>query len=213
MNGVVVNIRGMNASGKSTMVREFCRKYSLQPQEVIFKGKKFKTMFDGKRLVMGWYQPFSTGEGCDALKADKEEFREFLRYSMDQIKPTVIVYEKQIWSNTYKFTGEISEMCDQHGYGFIAIQMLVRYETALNRLLVRNGGRTDKLRQFDKNFRAVRSSAINLKKAKKIVFDIDSEEIPIENTWRCIDEAIMLFYNGERGGKLSGLYVDSMKMH
>ena len=207
MNGVVVNVRGINASGKSTAVREFCRAYSLQPQEVMFVGEKFRIMTDGVRLVFGWYKPYSNSEGCDALRADKDQFKSFFEYALKRIKPRVVVYEKQIWSTTYKFTSEIAEICNSHDYSFIALQMCIRYETALNRLFGRNGGNMTNLVNFDNRYYQVQCARKNMKEQGMTVFDADVDIIPEEKMGGCITWALAMFGEGTKAGVLSDGFI------
>lgn len=204
MNKYVVNVRGINASGKSTAVRLFCRAFSLQPEVLEFGGQKYRVMTDGKKIAVGWYRPYSVAEGCDALKAGKEDFKRFLEYLLKERKPEIVVYEKQIWSTTYKLTKEIAGITEQSGYQFIAIHMKIRYEVALNRLFFRNGGNLTNLDNFDNRFYQVQCARKNMKKNRIVVFDADVEKIPKEKMDWCIIEAIRLFDEGERGGEISG---------
>lgn len=202
MNGVVVNVRGINASGKSTAVREFCRAYSLQPQEVSFMGQKFRIMTDGVRLVFGWYKPYSGAEGMDALKVDKESFKRFFEYVIKRNKPQIVVYEKIIWSKTFKLTSEIAEIARKNDYQFIAICMMIKFENGLQRLLLRNGGNIERTGTFENGYYGVQNARKNLKKNGYIVFDAGTDYIKKESMKYVIPAALKMFYQGKKEGNI-----------
>jgi len=199
---IVVNVRGINASGKSTAVREYCRVNGLKPVNIQYKGDDYRVMTGNGVYVVGWYKPYSNSEGCDALKADKEDFKGFLKYLMREKKPEIIVYEKQIWSTTFKLTWEISQIARKADYKFIAIQMCIDYQTALNRLFGRNGGNFGNLDNFDGRFRAVYKSKESMIKSGLPVLDAFVGKISKEDMGNVIPTAIAMYCDGKRYGRI-----------
>ena len=151
---------------------------------------------------MGWYKPYSKSEGCDAFKEDKEAFKGLLSYIMCEKKPDVIIYEKQIWSTTFKLTWEISQIAKRAGYNFLAIQMCIDYQTALNRLFGRNGGDFGNLDNFDGRFRAVYKSKESMIKSGLSVLDAFVSEICKEDMHNVIPTAIAMYSAGKRFGRI-----------
>jgi len=199
---IVVNVRGINASGKSTAVREYCRANGLKPVNIQYNGNEYRVMIGNGICVIGWYKPYSKSEGCDAFREDKEVFKGLLSYIMREKKPDVIVYEKQIWSTTFKLTWEISQIARKAGYKFLAVQMCIDYQTALNRLFGRNGGDFGNLDNFDGRFRTVYRSKKSMIKSGLPVLDAYVSKISKENMQMVIPTAIAMYCAGKRFGRI-----------
>ena len=200
--GLVINVRGINASGKSTAVREFCRTFNLKPSKIQVRGKKYRVMTGGGKYVIGWYKPYSGSEGCDAIKADKEDFKMILKFIMEEERPDLIVYEKQIWSNSYKLTGEIIDLAKGFGYDFLAIQMMISYEDSLNRLFTRNGGKNVSFENFDCRFTGVQRSLKKLEAKDIFILYSYSSKISIEEMQEVILSGIEMVKRGEKRGSI-----------
>lgn len=198
--GVVINIRGINASGKSTAVREYCRENGLKPVTISFRGYKYRAMTDGKRYVLGWYKPYSNSEGLDSLDADKEEFKLFMHWFLRKYSPEVVVYEKQIWSTTYKLTSEIVKICKKYGYEFAVVLMQIKYEDALNRMYERNGGKDKNFENFNNRFHAVYRSTNSLSELDISYFRVDVMKIEIDRMKTILEQAVTLAEKGVKRG-------------
>lgn len=202
IKGLVINVRGINASGKSTAVREFCRTFDLKPEQIQFQGNKYRVMTDGKKYVIGWYKPYSDSEGCDSLDVDKEAFKRFLQHLIGGVRPELIVYEKQIWSTTYKLTGEIIDLSKAYGYNFLVVQMMIGYEDSLNRLFFRNGGKNVNLENFDTRFTGVQRSLKQLEKRNIFILYSDPLKIPIERMKEVLLSGIEMVKRGQKRGSI-----------
>lgn len=198
--GIVINVRGINASGKSTAVREFCRLYSLEPKKIPFMGYKYKIMTDGKKYVIGWYKPYSNSEGCDPLNVSKEHFKLFLKYLMKDLRPEVIVYEKQIWSTTYKLTSEIRQIVEDSSYTFLVIQMSISYADGLNNLFIRNKKDTTCFKNYNNRFYSVNNSVKKLKKHKANIMFVDFIRVPFSEMKYVIPKCIDFIEGGGNCG-------------
>lgn len=202
---IVVNVRGINASGKSTAVREYCRVNGLKPRKITRNGVSFKVMDGGGICVIGWYKPYSNSEGCDALGVDKETFKDFIEYLLRETCIDVIVYEKQIWSTTYKLTKEVNDICVKAGCKFVAVHMGIAYSSALNRLFDRNGGKFGNLGNFDSRFYSVQNSRKNLIINRIPVIDVNVEALPKEKMYTVIQTIIKAVRAGVRFGRFEDI--------
>lgn len=198
--GVVINIRGINASGKSTAVREYCNENGLKPKTISFRGYDYKVMTDGRKYVLGWYKPYSNSEGLDPLNVDKEEFKLFLHWFLRKYKPSFVAYEKQIWSTTYKLTSEIIKICKKYGYEFAVVLMQIKYEDALNRLYGRNGGEDKNFDNFDKRFYSVYHSSNALSGLDISFIRVDVMKIEIDRMKTILGQAETLAEKGVKRG-------------
>lgn len=200
--GVVINIRGINASGKSTTVREYCRENGLKPVTILFHGHNYRAMTDGYKYALGWYKPYSDSEGLDSLDVKKEEFKLFMHWFLRKYTPKVVVYEKQIWSTTYKLTAQLRKIAIENGYGFVALVMMIGYNEALNRLFNRNGGNIGNLENYDRRYMGVYRSREAILRAGVIVYDADVEKIDIAQMVHVIPTVIDMYETGKRRGKV-----------
>lgn len=200
--GVVINVRGINASGKSTAVREYCNANGLKPVTISFRGNNYRAMTDGRKYVLGWYKPHSNSEGLDSLDVDKEEFKLFFHWFLAKYNPEVVVYEKQIWSTTYKLTAQLREIAIGKGHGFVALVMLIGYDQALNRLFARNGGNIGNLDNFDGRYKQVYRTRRALARAGVCVYDANVESIERSRMSEIIPTVIGMYRAGERRGKV-----------
>lgn len=198
----VVNIRGINASGKSTAVRQFCKKYDMKPDTIRFNGFIWKVMTNGKYIAIGHYKPYSNSEGCDPLNITGEMFKNFLTFILMQYDFEIVVYEKQIWSTTYKLTAEVRDLTKACGYSFIAVQMSINYSAALNRLFKRNGNNLGNLDNYDCRFDGVQRSRKKLIQSGTAVYDAMVSEIPEQDMYKIILYAIELNKIGARKTKI-----------
>ena len=197
----VVNVRGINASGKSTAVRQFCIKNNMYAETIEYNGNEWKVMTNGKYIAIGHYKPYSNSEGCDSLRKSKEEFKDFLRWLLLR-NYEIVVYEKQIWSTTYKLTAEICTISRKCGYTFIAVQMSVDYQSALNSLFRRNGNNFGNLENFDRRFYGVQRSRRKLLQKKVALYDAIIKTIPKEQMYETIYDAIRLHNEGKNNGSI-----------
>lgn len=198
--GVVINIRGINASGKSTAVREYCRGNGLKPVTISFRGHNYRAMTDGRKYVLGWYKPYSNSEGLDRLDADKEEFKLFFHWFLRKYSPEVVVYEKQIWSTTYKLTSEIVKICKKYGYKFAVVLMQIKYEDALNRMYERNGGKDKNFENFNNRFLSVYRSTNSLSELDISYFRVNVMKIEIDRMKTILEQAVTLAEKGVKRG-------------
>lgn len=200
--GVVINVRGINASGKSTAVREWCIAHSLKPVAIRFQGQEYRVMTNGREYALGWYKPYSESEGLDSMKSDKDEFKLFLHWFLRKYRPDVVVYEKQIWATTFKLTNEISCICRKYGYKFAAVLMQIGYEDALNRLYNRNGGKDTDFNNFDGRYKAVYTSARTIAEHGIPLFYVDSMKVRAEDMKEICPQAAIMAERGERRGRI-----------
>lgn len=188
--GIVINIRGINASGKSTAVREYCKDNSMKPAVIELGGATYKIMTNGRAVALGHYKPFSNSEGCDSYKHSNEQVKRFLCYIMGKLKPEVIIYEKFIWTTSYKFAIEVNSLCRKYGYTFIAVLFDISYECELNRLFKRNGGADVNLDMFDSGRRGAYRSMKRLKEDGVVTAMVNVERVKKENMRKIIPQII-----------------------
>ena len=183
----LIQLRGSNASGKSTAVRQFCQKFELKPAEVRVGGKCTSIMTNEKYAVVGKYKPYSGGEGCDAHVHDASQLKATIFELLRSRKYDIVVFEGFIYSATYKFATDVDRIAKLCGYKYKPALLRLPYDERLRRLFERNGGNTDiNLSSIDHNLKSGEVAARKIREAGIPLTYIDVSKIPFEDMWKII---------------------------
>lgn len=136
----LIQIRGCNASGKTTTVRQFIQRNNFEIKEINIKGKKtfITTNNDNSIVVLGRYDK-KTG-GCDLFDNKEHVFNTIIWIIMN-LRPQIIIFEGLIYSFTYKFASVLSDYVRNYKYKYVGICLYISPELSLTRLYKRNGGK------------------------------------------------------------------------
>lgn len=153
----VIQIRGSNGAGKTTIVRQFVQRNNLEMKKISIKGREtyISTNENGSIVVLGRYDK-KTG-GCD-LYADTDHVINTIMWAIINLKPKLIVFEGMIYSLYYAFAKKVSDFVKKYSYQYLAISLYTNPEVVLERIYRRNGGRAIKERLIFEKIKAVRSS-------------------------------------------------------
>lgn len=185
----IVQLRGTNASGKSTAMRQYCALNGLKPTWLDIFPRKTKIMSNGQIAVLGWYKPFSNAEGCDAALDNKEHLMTALE-CLCRDGYEEICFEGMIYSNTYLLPMRINKLAAKYGYSFIACFLSCPYTTELQRLMERNGGKQIDFEAFDKRYFQSRKSFGKLIQSKVLCYEAKTSNIPHDEMGSVIGTAI-----------------------
>lgn len=185
----VIQLRGTNASGKSTAMRQYCAARGLKPTWLDTSPKRTKIMSDGKISVLGWYQPYSIAEGCDAALSGRAQLLSALE-ALFKRGQEVVAFEGMIYSNTYLLPTRVDRLAKKYGYKFIACFLACSYTTELQRLMNRNGGKDIDFDNFDMKFYTSRKSFGKLLQSGILCYEVDTDRTPIDDMGGVIEEAI-----------------------
>ena len=133
----VVQIRGNNASGKTTSVRQFVQRNNLELEEIEVNGIKTNISVGKNVVVLGRYDK-KTG-GCDLFQ-NKEHVLSTIVWVIKNIKPETIIFEGLIYSFTYRFASVVSNTAKRYGYNYQAVCLYCPFDITMGRLYKRNGG-------------------------------------------------------------------------
>lgn len=191
----IVQLRGANACGKSTAMRQYCKANGMTPGYVDTEYGRTKVMRSANKVAIGWYKPFSAAEGCDASVGSKGHLISTIdRLCEEGVE--VICFEGFIYWKTYYLPNKINELAKRKGYKFIAVFLSVPYTTELERLMSRNGGKPVNLKVFDESYYGARKAFGKLVQTRVLCLDVDTSKIAFENMGSVITDAIEHFKNG-----------------
>lgn len=156
----VVNVRGCNAVGKSTAVREFINRVGLERVESVPLPKlglnSPVTFCSGNICVLGDYG--QTSPGCDRY-AGKRQIHETILNLIYECSPRAIVYEGVINSKTAQGTLELAAKLCGTNYEYVGLLYYRSFESVLNLLEGRNGGKEVNWEILTNSFNSALSSA------------------------------------------------------
>lgn len=174
MNKRIIQLRGLNASGKSTAMRQFAQIKGLKESQIDVCGIKTWIMTNEDTAVIGRYPKESNFGGCDSCIKGKQHLFDTLQTLMNQGYET-ICFEGYLFSGSAKLCIEVDNIAKSNGYEYIALLMDLSYNTELDRLFQRNGGKDINLNAFDSGRKAVYKSHSLLKNKGIITMIVDSE--------------------------------------
>ena len=153
----IIQIRGSNGAGKTTIVRQFVQRNNLEIKKINIKGKEtfISTNEKGNIVVLGRYDK-KTG-GCD-LYENTEHVLNTIMWVIVNLKPQIIVFEGMIYSLSYKFASKVSDFVKKYNYKYVALSLYTNPEVVLDRIYKRNGGKKIKENLILDKIKSVRTS-------------------------------------------------------
>jgi len=185
----VIQIRGSNGAGKTTIVRQFVQKNNLQIKEINVKGKQTYISIDesGRLVALGRYDK-KTG-GCD-LYDNTEHVLNTIIWVITNIKPKIILFEGMIYSLSFAFAKKVSDLVQEYNYKYLSISLYTNFDVVLARIYKRNGGKEikenlilDKINSIIKSHKKLKESGYNARM-------IDTSEINEEDMYKIIEGEI-----------------------
>lgn len=187
----VIQLRGTNATGKTTAVRQFIERGAFEVRSIPVNGQEIEYHYDPGRgiAVLGRYDTRVSG-GIDGDITNKVVLRNSIVKLCRKIQPKVLIFEGIVYGVTFKFAYELYQALKLLGYEYRAICFIPPLEVAFDRLAERNGGKpVDVLSVQNKWFTAARS-AEKLKQAGIPVKIVDTSKVEKGDMWKIIQEAI-----------------------
>lgn len=177
-SGLLLNIRGCNASGKSTVVREYIRRYPEAENVTLADGSKVTRCSDDVWVLGRYDRADITAPGCDTY----DGFAQIKRAIMELIKlchPQLIIYEGIIYSTTAKGHIEIATIFQRYGYIWKAIYLDCKFTEIIRRLESRNKGGKYDIRLLYNKVTQIRGAYRNLTALGYDVTRIDTTALTI----------------------------------
>ena len=181
----IINVRGSNASGKSTTVKQFLDGH---PQEVLELNGNYVTFAsDMNAYVLGRYD--CTSPGCDRYKSFDEVFDQIL-FLIKKKKPELIIYEGMLISKEFKRTYLLSRVAKLHGYEFYCIVLVRDFFNVIKLLEKRNNGKDYNSANVMRTYETVLSCSTRLKEKGVNVIEVDVDSYK-ENEMKNILEGVV----------------------
>lgn len=180
-----MNVRGSNASGKTTAVRGFIDSFGDTAIETI--GGNECTRCGSDAYVLGRYD--KKNGGCDGYSGRDQVLRA-IKAIIRQRHPSVIIYEGMIYSKTVKMARDVGEIFAIEGYRYKGIFLRCRFTEVIRRLEARNDGRPYDILSVKKTYDACYSTYKSIKAEGIDIVRIDTDGMGIDEMAQIIPDAI-----------------------
>lgn len=187
----MIQLRGTNATGKTTAIREFINHGDFRVAELDLHGRKIEYHWDDQReiAILGRYDQRVTG-GIDGYITSKNELMDAIVRMIKTVKPRVLLFEGIVYGVTFKFAYDLCRVLKQMKCEYTGLCLIPPLEVALDRLALRNGDKpVDYMSVQNKWFTANRAYE-KLRQNGIRVKAIDTSKIEKESMWRIIQDEI-----------------------
>lgn len=192
MKKILINIRGASASGKTTVVKQFCDRHGFVVEKIRtpFLTLPVSVLNGGGVVVLGDYSANGNCLGADRYPNGAKDIIDAIIETNNTIHPSIIIYEHMFSSHSSKATIEIAEISRLFGFEYLGIQLSLSEEKRFKNLISRSG-KNARYKQFHKNNGAAINRATGrLMDAGLNVVTYDVENWKQEEMWRILDGSI-----------------------
>ena len=169
----IIQIRGINGSGKTTLVRGLLDTLEYENVEVFVNGKAVICHKSERIFVIGRYDKNECG-GCDASIENGNDLKELIAKVTKEYKPEILIFEGVMYGKTFSFTYEIFKYSQKIKAEFIAICLEPSFETVLQRIYERNGGKDINIKSLESGWKGCIRSNDKLKKMGVPIIRLDT---------------------------------------
>lgn len=187
----VIQIRGTNAVGKTTAVREFIKHGDFIIRDINVNGKIIECHWEEERkiAIIGRYDKAATG-GVDSCIQKKELLNNTIVKIIKTFKPDVLIFEGIMYGVTFEFAYKLVRVLKALHYDYVGLCFFPSLDVVFERLAQRNGGKEvdymsiqGKWFSAQKAYEKLKANGINVK-------SIDNSKIPKELMYKIIEEEL-----------------------
>ena len=187
----VIQLRGTNATGKTTAMRQFISRGGFVIESIIISKKLIEYHYnpDRKIIVLGRYDKAVSG-GIDGHITDKNLLRDTIMRLMKTVKPEVLLFEGIVYGVTFQFAYELARALKTIGVEYRGICLIPPLEVVFDRLAGRNGDKPVNYMSVQNKWFTTSRAYQKLKKNGLKVKAIDTTNIPYDQMYRIIEDEI-----------------------
>lgn len=187
----VIQLRGTNATGKTTAVRQFIAKGNFEVRDIAVNGEIIEYHYEPDRniVILGRYYTRVSG-GVDGSITNKNVLRNSIVKILRAIRPETFIFEGIVYGVTFKFGYELYRALKSLNYDYKAICLVPPLEVAFDRVAERNGGKPVDLLSIQRKWFSAARAAENLKQHGVPVRIVDTSKIPKDAMWKIIQDEL-----------------------
>ncbi len=188
----IIQIRGNNGTGKTTVVREYLKKHEYEITSIKVGAREIELHKTEDAVVIGRYDRNACG-GCDSAIKTSDELKETIAKIARYLKPKYLIFEGVMYGKSYGFTADIYAFAKAIKAEFIAVCLEPPFETTLERIYGRNGGKDVNVKGLLSGWRGSITSNAKLRAMKVPTQTYDTSTMSLEEMGTIVERAI----NGE----------------
>lgn len=185
----IIQIRGNNGTGKTTIVREFIKKHSDEIIKIPVGRREIECHKIGNIIIIGRYDKNICG-GCDAAIQTGDELKNTIAKIVRLYHPDTLVFEGVMYGKSVDFTYQIYRYALKIKAEFLAICLEPDFDTTLERIYDRNGGKEVNVTSLESGWKGSIRSNRKLEAMKVPIKTFDTGKMTIEEMGRILEEAI-----------------------
>lgn len=183
----VINIRGCNGAGKSTIVKQFIDRYNTSIIE-IDSGSVVSYVKSIDTYILGRYDV--TSGGCDRYSSVEEVFSAVVGI-LKKYHPKAIVYEGAIYSTIFKSNYLLAKCVERYNGKFISVVLHREFSNIVRLIEDRNGGKNFNTANVLGKYEAVITSSKKLELAGVKTYNIDVDAIKKNNMGKILEKIMI----------------------
>lgn len=185
----VIQIRGTNATGKTTAVRNLINKGGYRVASIQVRGTEYPYTYRDGIVIGGRYDTRECG-GLDGVIKDKTIMKEYIVKLLKGMKPKVLILDAVMYGVTFQFAYELDIACKSLGYHYIGLTFAPPLDVSLLRLYQRNGGKYINVEHLQNKHISSIKAYKRLKACGVDVRLIDTSKVPKDQMHKIIEDAI-----------------------
>lgn len=187
----VIQLRGTNATGKTTTVRQFINRGNFEVKSIFVGSRDIEYHWDEERkiAIIGRYDQRVSG-GVDGYITNKDFLRDTIIRMLRLIKPEVLIFEGVMYGVTFEFAFNLIRALKALHCEYIGLCFMPPLDTVFDRLAKRNGGKeVDYMSVQNKWFTASRAYE-KLRKNGINVKAINTAKVPEDSMYKILEDEI-----------------------
>lgn len=187
----VIQLRGTNATGKTTAIRQFIEHGQFTIQSIEVEKAPIEYHWEERRriAILGRYDTRVTG-GIDGRITDKNLLKFAIIKMIKTVRPDVLLFEGIVYGVTYKFAYELARILRGLGADYTGICFMPPLEVVFMRLEQRNGGKVVNYMSVQNKWFTAQSAYKRLKQSGVNVKAIDTTKVPKADMYKIIEEEL-----------------------
>lgn len=185
----IIQVRGNNGTGKTTTVREFINNHDYDIVTVEVGGRKIECHKFQDIIVIGRYDKNDCG-GCDASVKTGDELKNVIAKISKTLKPKCIIFEGVMYGKTFSYSYEVYQYCKMIKAEYLAICLVPDFDTTLDRIYKRNGGKEVNIEGLYNGWKSAIKSNKKLEHANVPIALFDTSIMAKEDMGRILEQYI-----------------------
>lgn len=178
----VIQIRGCNACGKTTLIKQIIERKKLKQKQY----KHIKYYENNNIIILGDYSRDGCC-GCDVSFSNKVELFNTILYFIRNVKPKYLIFEGLIYGVTFSFSYNLKKYLEKNNCEYKAIYLTSDLKTLLNRLKIRNEGKNVNFEHFIGKYDSAEKSYYKLLLNKVDIVKYDVKDINKDDMYKILE--------------------------